>query len=174
VVRRLVPAAFCLLAARAQAQTYTVANVNVGIGAELAHEPTGLVEPAIELGMRTRRLQGTVTGGARFGFDEEGRFDAEPAWSASVLVHVLHLPPELVTTDGMLWQNERAVYLRGGVRLTGAVDTVAPWLGIGLSKGCVFGEVGWALELDGDDSRHILLAVVGVSMNPFCYIPSPR
>ena len=168
-------AAICLLTARASAQTYTVANVDVGIGAQLERGVNGLVEPAIELGMRTRRLQGSVSGGARLGFDEDGRFDADLAWSASVLVHVLHLPPELVTTEEMLWQNERAVYLRGGARLTGAVDTVAPWLGIGLSKGCVFGEVGWALEFDGDGPpRHQLIAVVGVSMNPFCYIPSPQ
>ena len=173
MLRRLVPLAVCLLAGQARAQTYAVANVDVGIGAELEREVNGLVEPAVELGMRTRRLQGTVSGGARFGFDEEGRFDAQFAWSASILVHVLHLPPELVTTEEMLWQNERAIYLRGGTRMTGTIDTFAPWVGVGLSKGCVFGELGWALELGGDEPRHELLAVVGVSMNPFCYIPSP-
>jgi hypothetical protein len=169
--------AFALLAASsgaaAYAQKYTVANVNVGIGAYVERQVEGLVEPAIELGMRTRRLQGTVSAGARFGFEEDGSFDADLAWSASVLLHVIQLPPELITAEQMMWRNERAVYVRAGARMIGTVDTVAPWLGIGLSKGCVFGELGWALELDGDDSRHQLLAVVGVSMNPFCYSSPP-
>jgi hypothetical protein len=131
----------------------------------------GLVEPAIELGARTRKLQGTVSAGARFGYDEEGEFDADPAWSASLLVHVLELAPEFMSGEGMRWRNERAVYLRGGMRLVGVVDTVAPWLGVGLSKGCVFGELGWALEIGDDERRHQLLAVVGISLNPFCYSP---
>ena len=173
--RGILPLAIYLavVAAPARAQNYTVANVNVGIGAHLEREVDGLVEPAVELGMRTRKLQGSVSAGARFGFDEMGSFDADLAWSASVLLHVLELPPEMVANEQMLWRNERAVYLRGGARMTGTVDTVAPWLGIGLSKGCVFGELGWALELDGDGSRHQLLAVVGVSMNPFCYSSPP-
>lgn len=157
----------------ARAEKYAVANVNVGIGAYVERQVDGLVEPAIELGMRTRSLQGTVSAGARFGFDEAGKFATDLAWSGSVLLHVIHLPPEIVVGEQMLWRNERAIYVRAGARLTGTVDTVAPWLGIGLSKGCVFGELGWALELDGDDARHQLLAVVGVSMNPFCYSSPP-
>ena len=169
-------AAFSLVPWRAHAQSYAVTNINVGIGAKLEREVNGLVEPAFELGMRTRRVQGSVSAGARFGFDESGRFDADLAWSGSILLHVLHLPPELVTAEQTLWQNERAVYLRAGARMTGAVDTVAPWLGLGLSKGCVFGEVGWALEWGGEGTGepvHQLVAVVGVSMNRFCYIPGP-
>src|SRR5262245_33074755 len=161
------------MAGRGAAQPYPVVNVNVGIGAKIEREVNGLVEPAIELGMRTRRLQGSISAGARFGFDESGRFDADLASSASLLVHILHLPPEIVHGEQTTWQNERAIYLRGGARLTGTVDTVAPWLSLGLSKGCVFGEVGWALEFGGEEPNHHVLAVVGVSMNPFCYIPSP-
>jgi hypothetical protein len=147
--------------------------MTLGIGAHLEREVDGLLEPALELGMRTRTLQASGSAGAGFGFDELGRFAAEPTFAGSVLVHVLELPPEIVTGQSMLWRNERAVYLRGGARLSGVVDTFAPWLGIGLSKGCVYGELGWALQLDGDEARHQLLAVVGVSLNPFCYSSPP-